>query len=238
MHAKPDLRVFLKWMIAGSGSVITDVMSLPVIRKIIVVGIDELNTISLEVLQRFGDQKEAIDLWLFLLACSHIVAECRDSDFPVALDFVTLVLDLVANDLADDERLRLLRNAKITPKALDDCRANGSFCEQTSELLHFALYQETSEFLASQPTQIDLIFVRELISLAILDKYDRNEGLICHSDFADAVLLADAYVQWSTALESRQANINTAMIAIGKLTNMVKTNRLHHERFSIREYFP
>ena len=25
MHAKPDLRVFLKWMIAGSGSVITDV---------------------------------------------------------------------------------------------------------------------------------------------------------------------------------------------------------------------
>ena len=27
MHAKPDLRVFLKWMIAGSGSVITDVMS-------------------------------------------------------------------------------------------------------------------------------------------------------------------------------------------------------------------
>ena len=92
MHAKPDLRVFLKWMIAGSGSVITDVMSLPVIRKIIVVGIDELNTISLDVLQRFGDQKEAIDLWLFLLACSHIVAECRDSDFPVALDFVTLSL--------------------------------------------------------------------------------------------------------------------------------------------------
>ena len=28
MHAKPDLRVFLKWMIAHSGSVITDVMSL------------------------------------------------------------------------------------------------------------------------------------------------------------------------------------------------------------------
>ena len=28
MHAKPDLRVFLNWMIAGSGSVITDVMSL------------------------------------------------------------------------------------------------------------------------------------------------------------------------------------------------------------------
>ena len=26
MHAKPDLRVFLKWMIAGSGSVITDVI--------------------------------------------------------------------------------------------------------------------------------------------------------------------------------------------------------------------
>ena len=30
MHAKPDLRVFLKWMIADSGSVITDVMSLGV----------------------------------------------------------------------------------------------------------------------------------------------------------------------------------------------------------------
>ena len=28
MHAKPELRVFLEWMIAGSGSVITDVMSL------------------------------------------------------------------------------------------------------------------------------------------------------------------------------------------------------------------
>ena len=28
MHAKPDLRVFLKWVIARSGSVITDVMSL------------------------------------------------------------------------------------------------------------------------------------------------------------------------------------------------------------------
>jgi len=28
MHAKPDLRVFLKWMIARSGSVITDVMPL------------------------------------------------------------------------------------------------------------------------------------------------------------------------------------------------------------------
>ena len=26
MHAKPDLRVFLEWMIAGSGSVITDVI--------------------------------------------------------------------------------------------------------------------------------------------------------------------------------------------------------------------
>ena len=28
MHAKPDLRVFLKWKIAGSGSVITDVIRL------------------------------------------------------------------------------------------------------------------------------------------------------------------------------------------------------------------
>ena len=28
MHAKPDLRVFLKWMIANSGSVITDVITL------------------------------------------------------------------------------------------------------------------------------------------------------------------------------------------------------------------
>ena len=28
IHAKPDLRVFLEWMIAGSGSVITDAMSL------------------------------------------------------------------------------------------------------------------------------------------------------------------------------------------------------------------
>ena len=28
MHAKPDLRVFLKWMIAGSGSVIADVIRL------------------------------------------------------------------------------------------------------------------------------------------------------------------------------------------------------------------
>ena len=27
MHAKPDLRVFLEWMIAGSGSVITDVIT-------------------------------------------------------------------------------------------------------------------------------------------------------------------------------------------------------------------
>ena len=27
LHAKPDLRVFLKWMIAGSGSVITDVIT-------------------------------------------------------------------------------------------------------------------------------------------------------------------------------------------------------------------
>ena len=30
MHAKPDLRVFLKWMIAGSGSVITDVIWLQI----------------------------------------------------------------------------------------------------------------------------------------------------------------------------------------------------------------
>jgi len=28
MHAKPDLRVFLKWMITRSGSVITDVITL------------------------------------------------------------------------------------------------------------------------------------------------------------------------------------------------------------------
>ena len=28
MHAKPDLRVLLEWMIAGSGSVITDVIRL------------------------------------------------------------------------------------------------------------------------------------------------------------------------------------------------------------------
>ena len=32
MHAKPDLRVFLKWMITRSGSVITDVMPLPMDR--------------------------------------------------------------------------------------------------------------------------------------------------------------------------------------------------------------
>ena len=31
MHAKPDLRVFLKWMIARSGSVITDVITLNLI---------------------------------------------------------------------------------------------------------------------------------------------------------------------------------------------------------------
>ena len=31
MHAKPDLRVFLKWMIAGSGSVITAVITLNMI---------------------------------------------------------------------------------------------------------------------------------------------------------------------------------------------------------------
>ena len=31
MHAKPDLRVFLKWMIARSGSVITDVITLRVL---------------------------------------------------------------------------------------------------------------------------------------------------------------------------------------------------------------
>ena len=29
MHAKPDLRVFLKWMIARSGSVITDDYEVP-----------------------------------------------------------------------------------------------------------------------------------------------------------------------------------------------------------------
>ena len=28
MHAKPELRVFLEWMIAGSGSVIVDVILL------------------------------------------------------------------------------------------------------------------------------------------------------------------------------------------------------------------
>ena len=28
MHTEPDLRVFLKWMIADSGTVITDVMPL------------------------------------------------------------------------------------------------------------------------------------------------------------------------------------------------------------------
>ena len=31
MHAKPDLRVLLKWMIAGSGSVITDVIPLKIV---------------------------------------------------------------------------------------------------------------------------------------------------------------------------------------------------------------
>ena len=36
MHAKPDLRVALKWMIAGSGSVITDVIWLmKVLREIL-----------------------------------------------------------------------------------------------------------------------------------------------------------------------------------------------------------
>ena len=30
MHAKPDLRLLLKWMIAGSGSVIADVVQLKV----------------------------------------------------------------------------------------------------------------------------------------------------------------------------------------------------------------
>ena len=35
MHAKPDLRVFLEWMIAGSGSVITDVITLEFMNGII-----------------------------------------------------------------------------------------------------------------------------------------------------------------------------------------------------------
>jgi hypothetical protein len=34
MHAKSDLRVFLKWMIARSGSVITDVMRTEVQRLV------------------------------------------------------------------------------------------------------------------------------------------------------------------------------------------------------------
>ena len=33
MHAKPDLRVFLKWIIAGSGSVITDVITPKIMAK-------------------------------------------------------------------------------------------------------------------------------------------------------------------------------------------------------------
>ena len=36
MHAKPDLRVFLEWMIAGSGSVITDVIIAVVVTVVIV----------------------------------------------------------------------------------------------------------------------------------------------------------------------------------------------------------
>ena len=50
MHAKPDLRVFLKWMIARSGSVITDVIPLEIMNKdlrivtnqVFLLGLDEL----------------------------------------------------------------------------------------------------------------------------------------------------------------------------------------------------
>ena len=34
MHAKPDLRVFLKWMINRSGSVITDVRRLMILPSV------------------------------------------------------------------------------------------------------------------------------------------------------------------------------------------------------------
>ena len=40
MHAKPDLRVVLKWMIARSGSVITDVMPLGVELGILPIGME------------------------------------------------------------------------------------------------------------------------------------------------------------------------------------------------------
>ena len=33
MHTKPDLRVFLKWMIARSGSVVTDVIRLKIMES-------------------------------------------------------------------------------------------------------------------------------------------------------------------------------------------------------------
>ena len=39
MHTKPDLRLFLKWMIAGSGSVITDVITLTIAGRLAVLEI-------------------------------------------------------------------------------------------------------------------------------------------------------------------------------------------------------
>ena len=202
------------------------------------VGIDDLNTISLDVLRRFGDGNETVDLWIFLLACNHIVVECRENDFLLAPEIETLVSNLVTDGLSTDERLALLRNAKMPAKNLEDCRSDGSFCTQSSELLHFALYQETVEFLGSEPTQIDLLFVRELITLAIVEKYGGDEDLICHGDFADAILLADGYIQWSTALASNEVGIDAALNAIRELTNLVRANGIYHRSTHGGECFP
>ena len=67
MHAKPDLRVFLKWTIAGSGSVITDVIPLMNLDDFITVAqdvsLDESVTGLVELLRHWKtDSSDVSDL--------------------------------------------------------------------------------------------------------------------------------------------------------------------------------
>ena len=204
------------------------------------VKIDELNTVSLEMLNRFGDRDVSVDVSLFRLSINLIVSRCHSQGH--ALDEVLLdaVRDISAVPGPAIHQLEAIRKTTVSSKSMDELVNIGANCEQYGELLHFALFNESSQFLGDDECQLDFWFVRELISIAVTTKYNHDEEELTYGDMADAVFLADVLVQWAQhdSSENEHDLENAISMAHNALSLVEKGIHRYTEQKSLADCLP
>ena len=119
--------------------------------------IDDLNTISLDILDRFGDRDMATDLSLFRLSISVIASLCRQHKSNLD-DQLFAAADKVTNARGTtQEKIRAIREVNLQPKSIDDiCHSNDPWV-QCEDLMHFALYSESAAYLDGDTSDFDSV---------------------------------------------------------------------------------